>query len=102
MKAIFTPQAWIRDNATDVDCEGENTWVPSDAHVITLLRREAAKGLSARTVFQENTDASDGLRDDPAAPEWVRNWRGPFYVTVEVSDEEIIGLEKAALEAAES
>ena len=27
-------------------------------------------------------DASDIFKDDPAAPEWVRKWQGPFTIWV--------------------
>ena len=73
--ATFHPQAWIRDNAVEVDAEGETSWdcseflasAPADWREATLAR---------------GRDYDDILRDDPNAPEWVREWRGPFDTEV--------------------
>lgn len=78
-RATFTPQAWIRDQAIEVDAEGETSWDVS-AYVATLQ-----PGFRERAILT-NTDESDQLREDPNAPEWIRNWRGPSYTTVEYFD----------------
>lgn len=68
-KARFHPQAWIRDYAVDVDGQGELEW--------TIAEGDAARWLAeAESVCPD----LDGLRDEPAAPAWIRRWQGPFYV----------------------
>lgn len=76
--ARFTPQAWVNDYAIEVDAEGEREWEVSLDFLEQLLRSlpdelrdELCKGHSYE---------SDMLRGDPAAPEWVREWHGPFEV----------------------
>ena len=62
----FVPQAWINDYAYPVDPEGETTWeVPAEKLV----------GITP------DSYESDELRFMDNAPEWVREWSGPFYVT---------------------
>lgn len=66
--AEFTPQAWVGDYAVEVDPEGPRDWSPSIEVRVNDL------GL----------DVYDELKSDPSAPEWVREWTGPFsiYVTM--------------------
>ena len=62
----FIPQAWVNDYAVNVDIDLPNTWeVPV----------EMVRGI------EPDDYASDELRDLDNAPEWVREWSGPFYVT---------------------
>lgn len=75
--ARFQPQAWVRDNAIDVDAEGDVEW--DVTHVVATMEREDALQL------QDDRDNTDSLREDPNAPEWIRNWSGPFWVEVEDS-----------------
>lgn len=74
--ASFVPQAWINDYAVTVDAEGPTEWDCS-AYMAALpddAAREAAQ--------EWDTYPSDNVRNDPAAPAWVRDWSGPFYVIV--------------------
>jgi hypothetical protein len=64
--ATFHPQAWINDYAIDVDAEGETTWMVDDS----------ALALTA------DSYESDELRFADNAPQWVKDWSGPFYVSV--------------------
>lgn len=69
----FTPQAWIRDQAIEVDAQGPHTFqVPAgDA------RDHAGDWLPG------HSDASDALRDHANAPAWIRAWSGPFEIDIE-------------------
>lgn len=66
MKAEFTPQAWINDYAVEVDPQGPTVWevgdVPADVG--------------------SDDYKSDDLRFHPNAPQWVKDWSGPFYITI--------------------
>lgn len=70
----FVPQAWINDNAVRVDrmegrqYEWDVEW-PADADVP-----------------DSGSYSSDALREELSAPQWVRDWDGPFDVYVEVGD----------------
>ncbi len=64
----FHPQAWINDYAIPVDAEGATTWEvdwPDDA-----------------PIPKDDDYDSDDLRFDDNAPEWVKDWSGPFYVEI--------------------
>lgn len=65
-KAIFHPQAWVNDYAIDVDPEGKTEWnveiVPDD--------------------LEDNSYESDELRFHDNAPQWVKDWSGPFWVEI--------------------
>lgn len=62
--ADFLAQAWVRDWAMAVDPEGDTSW----------------------TIDPDEIDASqsdlDYLRDSRHAPSWVRDWGGPFEITL--------------------
>ena len=61
----FRPQAWQNDYAVNVDPQGPTSWqVPA----------------SRLTGIRQHTYASDDLRNDPAAPQWCRDWTGPFEI----------------------
>lgn len=78
----FWPEAWQRDYAIPVDPEGPTEWEATPDFVRKLVDRYGPAAL------EESTDASDRLREDPAAPEWVREWHGPFYCEVIEQDED--------------
>ncbi len=86
--ATFTPQAWQNDYAIDVDAEGPTTW---DA---TGFIRDPANKINEGDVLEgikdEGSwlDKDDVLKSDTNAPEWVREWSGPFTIMVEGEDGE--------------
>jgi len=89
--AHFTPEAWVRDQAIEVDPPpGEpQEW---DCTEFALLHRNyladtaQARGVDLRA-GQEVLDTDDVFAADPAAPAWVRDWRGPFTITIRAKDE---------------
>lgn len=83
--ATFTPQAWMRDYAVEVDAEGPTTWDATDA--VNGLSEDYRATLLAEIEAEDRAlDAHDALKDDPNAPEWVRDWRGPFDIHITVED----------------
>ncbi len=88
--ARFVPQAWSNDVAFDVDPEGETDWLVTAADVNAALPRDVqgAGVVDAHlvpgwiTIYVESATGGnpDLLRQHQAAPEWIRGWRGPFYV----------------------
>jgi hypothetical protein len=83
-EARFDPQAWINDYAVSVDPEGETEW---DCTAFVANRPDRADIDKAIDRDRYWLDRDDVLMGDPAAPEWVRKWRGPFTITVEWADE---------------
>lgn len=97
--ATFAPQAWINDYAVEVDAEGPQEW---DCTVYATDPQPFATGgttldylarLDSGAKASGNLDDSldgewgvldndDVFKDDPAAPEWIRNWRGPFDIRI--------------------
>jgi len=69
--ATFHPEAWIGGYATDVDPEGETTWRVS-ADYAQHIDPDA----------DNDNGELDFLQVDPCAPEWVRDWSGPFEISV--------------------
>lgn len=65
-KAIFHPQAWINDYAVDVDAEGETEFDVGDVPA----------------GMRDNDYPSDELHAHENAPEWVKEWAGPFWIEI--------------------
>lgn len=72
--ARFQPQAWVNDYAVDVDPDGEVEFDVTSA----VTKRGKAKAL----LIEDDQYDSDDLRTTRNAPEWIRDWSGPFYITV--------------------
>lgn len=62
----FHPQAWINDYAVDVDPEGPTDWEANDVPY----------------GIKSDTSESDSLIHHDNAPQWVRDWCGPFWVEI--------------------
>lgn len=72
LRCTFIPQAWINDNAVRVDAEDrEYTW-----EVDVEVRPEP------------HSHESDALRQAWSAPQWAKDWSGPFEVEFEVLKED--------------
>lgn len=78
--AQFTPQAWVDDYAIEVDAEGETEWDVTEA-------LSAMSEADRNNAMQPDSYESDDLRHTTDTPEWVKNWDGPFYITVDESEE---------------
>lgn len=81
--AKFHPQAWVRDYAIEVDAEGPTQWdctalasQPYMADYLSEMTRWFSRGDGWVL------DASDVFKEDPAAPEWVHEWHGPFDILI--------------------
>lgn len=64
----FHPQAWCNDYAIDVDPGGPTEFEVPDAEVVGL---------------QDDSYESDELREHEKAPQWMAEWSGPFYISIE-------------------
>lgn len=89
-QARFNPQAWVNDYAIDVDPQGPTTWDATDAvaSMPAEYRDQLVSEIEADDPFGwgEALDSWDWLHDDPNAPQWVRDWNGPFSIWVSVPE----------------
>ena len=79
--ARFQPEAWINDCAIAVDPDGPTEW--NCTAFVTPDVRAYLDGCVKRRdddLASGVLDDADVFIDDPAAPEWVRRWRGPFTI----------------------
>lgn len=65
----FHPQAWVNDYAVEVDPQGPTQYEVEDSDI--------------ESGWESDTYETDALKDHPNAPEWVREWQGPFWVDVD-------------------
>lgn len=78
--AHFTPEAWQRGQAVEVDPQGPQEWDCTGFARLHpgYVRQLAENGDLTRGV----TDNDDLFHGDPAAPAWTRAWSGPFTITI--------------------
>ena len=81
--ARFTPEAWVNDQAVEADPEGPQEW---DCTEHARRNRDYLTRLEACSESLDGpegaVDNDDVFKDDPAAPTWVRGWRGPFTIRI--------------------
>lgn len=70
----FHPQKWVNDYAVAADPRGETEWQPSPEHIRYMTQTHGEQA------FKADSYESDEWRYDPAAPQWVKDWDGPFYL----------------------
>jgi hypothetical protein len=78
VSARFVPQAWIRDNAVEIDGEGATEF--DVTFELLLLGFEKAMDIAG------NADARDQLIQAHCAPAWIQTWSGPFDMKVDQDD----------------
>ena len=86
--AKFQPQAWVNDYAIAVDPEG-----PTEFDVTAEV---IAMGREASMLIEDAQYSSDDLRDASAAPQWIKEWAGPFSIEVQESIKEFWESRKGA------
>jgi hypothetical protein len=82
--ATFQPQAWQNDYAIPVDPEGTTSW-DCTAFVGEPANADYFDTETRQEIYEEIggwVDKDDVLKGDPAAPQWIRDWQGPFTITV--------------------
>lgn len=68
----FRAQAWINDNAIDVDREHPDSWIVP----LTLFLER----FPTEEDWHASHDDRDTMRVEGTAPRWIRDWPGPFEV----------------------
>ncbi len=75
----FTAQKWVNDHALEVDPLGDTEWkIPYEEFI------QITNGREPKDVESDTYD-SDYLRFSKDAPQWIRDWDGPFYCEVDSS-----------------
>lgn len=75
--ATFVPQVWVNDHAVTCDPLGETRFDVTDA-ILALGQTDALQ-------LRDDDIRTDNLAQLPNAPDWIKNWPGPFYVAVEAA-----------------
>lgn len=70
--ATFVPQAWIGNNAVDVDAEGETSF--------DITPEIESMGKENALAIKDNSNSSDVFQYAAHAPKWIKQWSGPFYI----------------------
>lgn len=74
IECTFIPQVWVKDSAMEVDPEGPVTWLMQMSEVTALT------GVTDMSKMDDDPFARDELRWAKGAPQWVKDWAGPFEV----------------------
>lgn len=81
LRCTFIPQRWggrKNDYAYPADPEGEDTWL------VPMLEVEELTGCTGTENLDDDPFARDELRHAKSAPQWVKDWPGPFEVEWEL------------------
>jgi hypothetical protein len=85
--AHFQAEAWVDEYAVPVDPMGPEEWD------CTKFARDHADYVDRLSYLDRRyddalgpVDRDDLFADDPAAPEWVRTWQGPFTIRIRANN----------------
>jgi hypothetical protein len=83
----FNPQKWV-DAPDHLDNGAEKQLIPAENRdpVTFAVAREDGTDEEG-TVFPDKSYEANQLQSHPAAPEWVRDWEGPYYVRTKLVDD---------------
>jgi hypothetical protein len=85
IRATFKPQVWIGDYANDADPEGPTEWAATP-DVLRCSLEQIHKLIDCDY-------STDDFSKAPSAPDWIKNWSGPFEVEIASSVLEFFGVE---------
>ncbi len=84
----FTPQEWV-DAPFHLDDGADKQLTPAENRDPVTFEVPWEDGTDGeRAVFPDKSYEANQLQSHPAAPEWVRNWDGPYYVRTKLVDDE--------------
>lgn len=83
IEVTFHPQEWV-DSGGRVHDSGRKQLIPADSREPVSFTVPWADGTDASgQLFENESYEANQLRDHSAAPEWVNNWDGPYFVTMD-------------------
>lgn len=83
--ATFTPEAWINMQAVEIDRSGDTEWDVTQAVLANPDYWNQMLSDDPHASFDDTVgvlDNDDTLKDDPWAPGWIHDHRGPFTIRV--------------------
>lgn len=79
----FHPQEWVDTSAKPHESAGKQLTPAEERDPVTFtIPWEDGTDPDGNVLENESYEANQ-LRDHPAAPTWVNNWDGPYFVTTE-------------------
>lgn len=84
----FNPQEWA-DGPYHLDDGADKQLTPAENRYSVTFEVPWEDGTDEEgTVFPDESYDANQLQSHSAAPEWVQNWDGPYYVQTELVDDE--------------
>jgi hypothetical protein len=84
----FTPQEWAEE-PSHLDAGANRQLVPAeDRDPVTFVVSWEGGTDEEGAVLPDKSYEANQLQTHPSAPEWVRDWEGPYYVRTEPIDDE--------------
>jgi hypothetical protein len=88
IEVTFHPQVWVDSAGNDHDW-GRKQLVPADERdAVTFVVSQADGTDDSGNVYPDESYEANQLQQHDAAPDWVNNWDGPYYVTMAGVDAE--------------
>jgi hypothetical protein len=83
------PRVRVQFVAQYTSADGESVYdlPPMGEDTFDVTEELIAMGREAATALASDTEESDVLKDAATAPEWVRNWPGPYKIEVPFDDQ---------------
>jgi hypothetical protein len=84
----FNPQEWV-DGPYHLDDGADKQLNPAENRDPVTFVVSWEDGTDEEgTVFPDESYEANQLRSHPAAPDWVQDWEGPYYVRTKLVDDE--------------
>lgn len=79
----FHPQAWVDTSAKAHESDRKQLIPAEEREPVTFTIPWEDGTDPDGAVFEDESYEANQLRDHPAAPDWVNEWEGPYFVTTE-------------------
>lgn len=84
----FNPQTWV-DAPYHLDDGADKQLSPAENRdSVTFVVAWEDGTDEDGTVFPDESYEANQLQSHPAAPEWVQNWEGPYYIRTKLVDDD--------------
>ncbi len=83
----FHPQTWTDSSGASHDWDRKQLIPAEERDPVTYVVPLEDGTDEDDTVYPDESYEANQLQAHPAAPDWVREWDGPYYVTTEAVSE---------------
>lgn len=83
----FHPQEWTDSSGEAHDWDRKQLIPAEEREPVTYVVPQEDGTDEEGTVFPNKSYEANQLQTHPVAPDWVREWDGPYYITIESSTE---------------